>query len=95
MTQVPPPSGRVQAGEELRVAVRLSVVLAAGVERPGPERNAQDVITRHGYAGENIGTGGPSSVALKFTRTAWPMRIASRSQSTMFVIIVGPSASVT
>jgi branched-subunit amino acid ABC-type transport system permease component len=46
-------------------------------------------------AGVNIGTGGPSSVGLNTTRTACPMRIASRSQSTRFVIMVGPSASVT
>ena len=98
------PAGRAQTREELGIAVGLRVVLAAGVQGAGPERNAQDVIgprgRRHGgggcYAGENIGTGGPpSSVALKLTRTACPMRIASRSQSTMLVIIVGPSASVT
>jgi hypothetical protein len=97
-------AGRAQAGQELGVAVRLGVVLTARLQGAGPERNAQDVIgpggRRHGdgddYAGENIGTGGPpSSVALKLTRTACPMRMVSRSQSTMLVIIVGPSASVT
>ena len=46
-------------------------------------------------AGVNIGTGGPPSVGLKTTFTAWPIRIASRSQSTMLVIIVTPSSSVT
>ena len=43
----------------------------------------------------NIGTGGPPSVGLNTTVTAWPIRIASRSQSTMFVIIVTPSSRVT
>src|SRR5256885_1624888 len=43
----------------------------------------------------NIGPGGPSSVGLNTTRTACPMRSLSRSQPTRFVIIVGPSASVT
>ena len=46
-------------------------------------------------AGVNIGTGGPLSVGLKTTFTRWPIRIASRSQSTMLVIIVTPSSSVT
>src|SRR6266446_6067588 len=45
-------------------------------------------------AGVNIGTGGPPSLGLKTRRTAWPMRIELRSQSTMLVIIVGPSAKV-
>ena len=46
--------------------------------------------------GLNIGTGGcPSSVGLKTTSTFCPMRTSSRSQSTMFVIMVVPSSSVT
>ena len=47
------------------------------------------------YAGLNIGTGGPFSVSLNTTLTGWPTRSASKSQSTMLVIMVGPSASVT
>ena len=96
-----PTSGRAQAGNELSVAIRLGVVLAPGIQRAGTQWNAQDAVGPfhagpRRYAGENIGTGGPpSSVDLKFTRTAWPIRRASRSQSTMLVIIVGPSASVT
>ena len=43
----------------------------------------------------NMGTDGPPSVGLKTTFTRWPMRMASRSQSTMFVIIVTPSSRVT
>src|SRR5262249_40556091 len=46
-------------------------------------------------AGVNMGTGGPPSVGLKTTFTRWPMRMASRSQSTMFVIIVTRPARVT
>src|SRR3989454_6189380 len=50
---------------------------------------------RADQAGVNIGTGGPPSVGLKTTRTRCPIRMASRSQSTMLVIIVTPSSSVT
>src|SRR5262249_46288962 len=45
--------------------------------------------------GAKHGPGGPPSVGLNTTLTFWPILIASRSQSTIFVIIVGPSASVT
>ena len=44
---------------------------------------------------ETSSTGGPPSVSLKTTLTGRPMRSASKSQSTMLVIIVGPSAKVT
>jgi hypothetical protein len=46
-------------------------------------------------SGLNIGTGGPSSVSTNTTPTGWPTRSASKSQSTMLVSMVGPSASVT
>src|SRR6516162_5898426 len=48
-----------------------------------------------GHAGVNIGTGCPLSLGLKMSRTACPMRIRSRSQSTMLVIIETPSCNVT
>ena len=47
------------------------------------------------YTGWNIGTGGPPSVSLNTSRTFWPTASASKSQSTMLVRMVGPSASVT
>src|SRR6185437_10692344 len=47
------------------------------------------------YAGAKNGMGGPPSVATNFTATSWPIFTVSRSQSTMLVIIVGPSAKVT
>src|SRR5262249_10055213 len=49
----------------------------------------------YGHAGVNIGTGGPPSVGAKTPRTGWPIRIASKSQSTILVIIVTPSSRVT
>ena len=47
------------------------------------------------YADVNIGTGGPPSVGTNFSFTSCPILSASRSQSTMLVIIFGPSASST
>lgn len=42
-----------------------------------------------------VGTGGPASVGLNTSLTRWPIRMASRLQSTRLVIIVTPSSSVT
>ena len=56
---------------------------------PSPQRGEGD------YRGVNMGTGGPPSVGVHTTRTGWPMRCASKSQSTRLVIMVGPSSSVT
>jgi len=53
------------------------------------------IVDVHGQTGVNIGTGGPPSLGLKTSRTCCPMRILLRSQSTMLVIIVGPSLNVT
>jgi len=62
----------------------------------GNRRRARRVHGRPtAHAGPNIGTGGPPSVGLNTTRTFSPIRIASRSQSTMLVIIDTPSSSVT
>src|SRR5690625_3535209 len=48
------------------------------------------------YAGVKHGTLGPSSVVgLNTTRTRWPIRKLSKSQSTRFVIMVTPSSKVT
>ena len=49
----------------------------------------------HDSAVVNVGTGGPPSLALNFSRTSCPIASASKSQSTRFVSMVGPSASVT
>src|SRR5262249_42833159 len=65
------------------------------VELRHPRRGARSVDASADQARVNMGTGGPPSVGLKTTFTRWPMRMASRSQSTMFVIIVTPSSSVT
>lgn len=46
-------------------------------------------------AGVNMGILAPPSAGLKQTLTRWPMRRASRSQSTMLVSIVMPSSKVT
>ncbi len=46
-------------------------------------------------AGANIGIDAPPSVFLKTTFTFCPIRIVSRSQSTMLVIIFTPSSKVT
>ena len=53
------------------------------------------IVDVHGQTGVNIGTGGPPSEGLKTRRTAWPIRIRSRSQSTMLVMTRGPSFKVT
>jgi hypothetical protein len=47
------------------------------------------------YAGANMGIGGPPSLGTNFNFTFWPIFSASKSQSTMLVIIDGPSSSVT
>ena len=46
-------------------------------------------------AGVKTGMGGPPSVRRHISRTRWPQRSASKSQSTKLVSTAGPSSSVT
>src|SRR5260221_13300575 len=58
-------------------------------------RPVQILEAGSGYAGLNIGTGGPLSVSWNTTVTGRPIRPVSASHATMLVRMVGPSASVT
>src|SRR5690242_19859205 len=62
--------------------------VSSGFPNFEPGINEVGVTTkgRPHYDEVNIGTGGPPSVGLKTRRTAWPILIRSRSQSTMLVI---------
>jgi hypothetical protein len=73
---------------------------ALGFSLPSPSRGEGTFIAirtalapRH--ARVNIGTGGPPSEGRQTSRTALPMAIAAKSQSTRLVSIRGPSSSVT
>ena len=63
--------------------------------QPTPARGGGECSSAGGQPGVNIGIGGPPSLGTNFSFTSWPIFNAARSQSTMLVIIVGPSASVT
>jgi hypothetical protein len=65
-------------------------------DRPGPGSPLTPPPEGEGdYRGVNMGTDGPPSLGVHTTRTGWPLRSASKSQSTRLVIMVGPSSSVT
>ena len=95
------------AGKDVRTARKLHLARPAHHEHfdaairvahdddRGGRTNRDRLRRVDGHAGANIGTGGPPSVGLNTTRTLCPIRTASRSQSTMLVIIDTPSSSVT
>ena len=103
LTLCPESRGPILAyGDSLRLAALSGPVMLAGRLGESPAAiTADKVALRYPQPfavenlGLNIGTGGPPSVGLNTTSTACPMRMSSRSQSTILVIIDTPSSSVT
>ena len=93
-------------GRALRRTVAALFAQGRLLRRLGEPRNAADAVPAaspphpkemraDGYAGVNIGIGGPPSLGTHFSFTSCPIFSAAKSQSTKLVIIDGPSSSVT